>query len=64
MVAVLCNVGGGSFLLGEVNTDHMGKVRRVRDETRVLDGTGARIASMTAGIKGMVAQLSHHSNWK
>jgi hypothetical protein len=42
----------------------MGKVRQMRDETRVHDGTGASIASITAGVKGMVPQLSHCSNWK
>jgi hypothetical protein len=31
-----------------------GKVRQVRDETRVHDGTGAGIASITAGVQGMV----------
>lgn len=41
-----------------------GKVRQVRDETRVHDRTGASIASITADVQGMVPQLSHYSNWK
>ena len=64
MVAVLCDVEDGSSLLGNVNTIVWGKVCQARDETRVHDGTGASIASITAGVKGLVSQLSHYSNWK